>query len=73
MLLLEKKEWELTHASPDHRAPGFHRRGNGAAVQKAGHEVTGLDIGLYDGCDFGPPRRPSVRSAPICVTWMAVS
>ena len=24
-------------------------------VQKAGHEVTGLDIGLYDGCDFGPP------------------
>jgi len=24
-------------------------------VQKAGHEVTGLDIGLYDGCDFGTP------------------
>jgi nucleoside-diphosphate-sugar epimerase len=23
-------------------------------VQKSGHEVTGLDIGLYDGCDFGP-------------------
>lgn len=22
-------------------------------VQKAGHEVTGLDIGLYNGCDFG--------------------
>jgi len=22
---------------------------------KAGHEVVGLDIGLYDGCDFGPP------------------
>jgi nucleoside-diphosphate-sugar epimerase len=21
----------------------------------AGHEVTGLDSGLYDGCDFGPP------------------
>ena len=42
-------------------------------VQKAGHEVTGLDIGLYDGCDFGPPRRQSERSAPICATWMAVS
>ena len=27
-------------------------------VQKAGHEVTGLDIGLYDGCDFGPPAAP---------------
>src|SRR6266403_1177873 len=27
-------------------------------VQKAGHEVTGLDIGLYDGCDFGAPPAP---------------
>jgi nucleoside-diphosphate-sugar epimerase len=27
-------------------------------VQKAGHEVTGLDIGLYDGCDFGPAPTP---------------
>jgi nucleoside-diphosphate-sugar epimerase len=27
-------------------------------VQKAGHEVTGLDIGLYDGCDFGAPPQP---------------
>ena len=27
-------------------------------VQKAGHEVTGLDIGLYEGCDFGPPPEP---------------
>src|SRR6266545_1995471 len=27
-------------------------------VQKAGHEVTGLDIGLYDGCDFGSPAAP---------------
>jgi nucleoside-diphosphate-sugar epimerase len=27
-------------------------------VQNAGHEVTGLDIGLYDGCDFGPPAAP---------------
>jgi nucleoside-diphosphate-sugar epimerase len=24
-------------------------------VQQAGHEVTGLDIGLYNGCDFGSP------------------
>lgn len=27
-------------------------------VQKAGHEVTGLDIGLYNGCDFGPAPLP---------------
>ena len=27
-------------------------------VQRAGHEVTGLDIGLYNGCDFGPPPAP---------------
>jgi len=27
-------------------------------VQNAGHEVTGLDIGLYDGCDFGPAPAP---------------
>ena len=27
-------------------------------VQQAGHEVTGLDIGLYDGCDFGPAPAP---------------
>lgn len=27
-------------------------------VQRAGHEVTGLDIGLYDGCDFGPAPQP---------------
>jgi len=24
-------------------------------VQKAGHDVTGLDTGLYEGCDFGAP------------------
>src|SRR5215213_10785260 len=24
-------------------------------VQAAGHEVVGLDVGWYDGCDFGPP------------------
>lgn len=25
------------------------------ALRAAGHEVVGLDIGLYDGCDFGAP------------------
>ncbi|WP_416344686.1 NAD-dependent epimerase/dehydratase family protein [Isoptericola peretonis] len=24
-------------------------------LQAAGHEVVGLDVGWYDGCDFGPP------------------
>jgi nucleoside-diphosphate-sugar epimerase len=24
-------------------------------VRAAGHEVTGLDLGLYEGCDLGPP------------------
>jgi nucleoside-diphosphate-sugar epimerase len=24
-------------------------------LQRAGHEVVGLDVGWYDGCDFGPP------------------
>src|SRR3978361_908137 len=27
-------------------------------VQKAGHEVTGLDIGLDEGCYFGPAPEP---------------
>jgi nucleoside-diphosphate-sugar epimerase len=27
-------------------------------AQRAGHEVTGLDSGLYDGCDFGSPPVP---------------
>jgi nucleoside-diphosphate-sugar epimerase len=29
----------------------------------AGHEVTGVDTYLYEGCDFGPdaPRVPSIR------------
>jgi nucleoside-diphosphate-sugar epimerase len=27
-------------------------------MQEAGHDVTGLDIGLYDGCDFGAPAAP---------------
>jgi nucleoside-diphosphate-sugar epimerase len=26
----------------------------------AGHEVTGLDSGLYDGCDFGPPAAAAI-------------
>ena len=36
MLLLQKTEWELTHESPDHRAPGFHRRGHGAVGAESG-------------------------------------
>ena len=24
-------------------------------LRAAGHDVSGLDLGLYDGCDFGPP------------------
>jgi nucleoside-diphosphate-sugar epimerase len=24
-------------------------------LQRAGHDVIGLDVGWYDGCDFGPP------------------
>jgi nucleoside-diphosphate-sugar epimerase len=27
-------------------------------AQKAGYEVIGLDIGLYEGCDFAPPPAP---------------
>jgi nucleoside-diphosphate-sugar epimerase len=27
-------------------------------LQEAGHEVTGLDVDLYRGCDFGAPPRP---------------
>jgi nucleoside-diphosphate-sugar epimerase len=27
-------------------------------VQRAGHDVAGLDIGLYEGCDFGPAPKP---------------
>ena len=41
-------------------------------VQKAGHEVTGLELGSTIGCDFGSPAAPiSVRSGPICATWIA--
>ena len=24
-------------------------------LRRAGHDVDGLDLGLYEGCDFGPP------------------
>jgi nucleoside-diphosphate-sugar epimerase len=32
-------------------------------LQKAGHEVVGLDVGWFDGCDFGeePPKVPTQR------------
>ena len=26
-------------------------------LREAGHEVDGLDLGLYEGCDLGPARR----------------
>src|SRR5215472_13333068 len=32
-------------------------------LQAAGHKVDGLDLGLYDGCDFGrPPEQAEGRS-----------
>ena len=32
-------------------------------LRGAGHQVDGLDAGLYEGCDFGPaPERPGLRS-----------
>jgi nucleoside-diphosphate-sugar epimerase len=35
-------------------------------LQKSGHEVVGLDVGWYDGCDFGsPPSRYEQRSGDI--------
>src|SRR5579871_2767444 len=33
-------------------------------LQAAGHQVDGLDLGLYDGCDFGPDPRPGTRPGP---------
>jgi nucleoside-diphosphate-sugar epimerase len=33
--------------------------------QGAGHEVTGLDLGLYEGCDLGPARPPASSPGPI--------
>ena len=41
--------------SAGHGAPRLHRRGDGAGAPAAGHDVVGLDIGLYDGGDFGGP------------------
>lgn len=36
-------------------------------VRSAGHDVDGLDLGLYDGCDLGPPEesRPGQATADI--------
>jgi nucleoside-diphosphate-sugar epimerase len=35
----------------------------GEVLQSAGHEVLGLDSGLFEGCDFGPPPQaiPEIR------------
>jgi len=29
-------------------------------IKAAGHSVTGLDLGLYDGCDLGPPAETAI-------------
>ena len=34
----------------------------GPTIADAGHDVVGLDIDYYSGCDFGGPRSPSRRS-----------
>ena len=35
-------------------------------LQALGHEVVGLDVGWYDGCDFGPqPERVRARTGDI--------
>jgi nucleoside-diphosphate-sugar epimerase len=33
-------------------------------LRAAGHEVDGLDLGLYEGCDFGPPWPDSATRLP---------
>ena len=37
-------------------------------VQAAGHEVVGLDIGWYDGCDFGA--QPSATNSGLVIFGM---
>ena len=34
-------------------------------LQAAGHQVHGLDLGLYDGCDLGPGAPHTVGTAPV--------
>jgi nucleoside-diphosphate-sugar epimerase len=36
-----------------------------SVVRAAGHEVDGLDLGLYEGCDFGTPPGSPARAADI--------
>jgi nucleoside-diphosphate-sugar epimerase len=33
-------------------------------LRAAGHQVNGLDLGLYDGCDFGPSPEEAVEQPP---------
>jgi nucleoside-diphosphate-sugar epimerase len=33
-------------------------------LRAAGHQVDGLDLGLYDGCDFGPRQEGAVEQPP---------
>lgn len=34
-------------------------------LRAAGHEVSGLDLGLYEGCDLGPALEPSDDRSPV--------
>lgn len=58
MLPMQKTEWDsgMRGLITGHR--GFIGAVMVPLVQKAGHEVVGLDIGLSDGCDFGRPAAP---------------
>ena len=39
-----------------------------AVLSAAGHEVVGLDTGLYDGCDLGAPAADRLTSASTSAT-----
>ena len=41
-------------------------------LRAAGHQVDGLDLGLYEGCDLGSPPSATARSRPAtCATSTA--
>ena len=43
-------------------------------LRAAGHEVDGLDLGLYEGCDLGPALpEASMRPAPTSGTSLPAS
>jgi nucleoside-diphosphate-sugar epimerase len=41
-------------------------------LRGAGHQVDGLDAGLYEGCDFGAGRR-STSGTPRRASWPATT